>query len=203
MIFHSPSPEICGSFDLEKAQIQAELLQTRTDKVIWSVPPEEDSNTEDKTLPILSAIGFAHFANVRKTLQTMVAIQNVNVPSQVNGNTWHAEGTDFTLGYSMMPTKIVVGDIDASPLYKCFPESHIPDLSSDSLFLIYPLLAEKCVELALRNGTAEVLPPYEPGTVIYLSANTIHKSFIPDDLPDDAVIPRITIANFFSNPLGN
>lgn len=219
MLYLSPPPEVCGSFDPEKAEYIAGKLLTRHQKS-HTFPASETKQkwqsikskvqypgnvVHDRAMGILAEIDHTLAGNPahvlgKRVLGAEVCIQNISDPKQRIATKWHIdylEGTlGVTVGWTSFPPQIVVGVIDISTIRAKFSDKQWEAYHIDMMFDKFKPEFTASVEDALERESAYLFTPPEPGMILHMPNTTIHRSFVPNVAELPLVMPRMLVVNF-------
>lgn len=214
MIITSAAPEVCGSFNVAKANRQAKKLlragQYCPPSFLERAPSEPlqiiNSGTEDSTAEseakvtrILTKIKYQSVPGIPPIKGFAVWIQNIADPLQRAVTNWHIDQQlGVVFGGTLFSPQFIKGDVDVSQLLDGFSPQDQHEKPLNQLFSSKPELGNACVEDALARGTAEILPPAKPGTLLRSAEHDIHRSFIPPEFEMPTNLPRLAVVGYFA-----
>lgn len=188
MMYPVSSPEICGSFDVERAQLIAQKSADQAypdgGEIHWYNRPHASLDAgalalHDIDLSLLPGTPSPDHG-------TLYAHNPVSRPL---GRRWHIDNKDLLLGYTSTPTQFVKfahDELDISPIAERYSKGlqkmYAQRADGNHVMVINKMdMLGYCVEQALQKGDAHIMDPIESGTVVRLRPNTIHRSFTPNN----------------------
>ncbi|MCA9329771.1 hypothetical protein KDA11_03945 [Candidatus Saccharibacteria bacterium] len=195
---YSPAPEICGTFNLDKAI-----------KLAQKMAPDSDRHILQNAILFDRSQGSRHSAGARAFKQISPKFNQYSKPSFFTilshritykdipyglSPRWHTDPESIVIGYSSRPTQFLVGTVDITPLAEAYHESVRDKVSPLTMLAVNRKLLESCVELALSDGSAEIAEPIQPGKIIAVDNRTIHRS---DLLNVEEVYQNMDTSRFF------
>jgi hypothetical protein len=195
MMYHVSAPEVCGSFDVGRAQLLAQESASQgylnNGEIHWYNRP---AVSLDVGALALHSIELSLYNDTpapdHGTLYTHDPV------ARPLGRRWHVDNKDLLVGYSSLPTQFIEGAVDIEPIAEKFSKGlrsmYAQRDDGNRIMVINRMdILSYCVERAIQKGDARVMDPIEPGMVVRIRSDTVHRSFTPDDaLP----IPRLFMA---------
>mgnify|MGYP000166783384 CR=1 FL=1 len=206
MIIESCKPVVSGHFDAEKARGLARklILKDQRNRRNGTLPTEAPLQNLHLTArgvavairrDILHEISLTLKPQVQESNEYIIRVQNAADSRQINGSFWHDDGVAFRIGYSDFPTEFVVGNIDITAVLEQYSQAALPYLTRQQLINRNPLAMSECVDAAIACGTAEIIDPFPPGTLLDVPQGVVHRSAVPPEIAEARVtVPRLLIS---------
>lgn len=189
LYYYSRPPIVYGRFDVARATVRAEteLTDGVFKRYAWQYDETvgiargyiEDMNFQmAPSMPIPRGVDLFFHDPLRQPL----------------GPRWHIDRMQIAIGYTALPTQIAVGMIDIAPIVDTYAPAARSVITIESMVRSRPDKLEECVEAALHSGTAHIIESPEPGTLLRMWPETVHRSFVPADIAQLEALPRLLAA---------